>query len=843
MARRIVGLLGAWLACAAGVSAGGRVAIVSPEALPAEAKYGLAQLELALEAKGFETVRTERAAGARADFLVTAALRKGPAESLSVRTARVAGMPGVALAGADGRGLMYAALDTAARVAWTKDGEAPFAHVRDVEERPAAAERAVSMYTMQRGLFEKRLYDEAHWKRYFGMLAASRINSFVVIFGYENGGFMAPAYPYFFDTAGFDGVRLVGITPAQQRRNAEAFRAMIRIAHERGVDVTAAIWDHIYRGGVQGGGIPGASELAGKDVPGLVKGVTEQNLIAYTKAALRRFLEEFPEIDALQFRMHGESGLKREEMEGFWHDVFGMMKRTRPDLRVDLRAKELPDSIINDALKQGLKARVTTKYWMEQMGLPFHPSHVNRQNQRDRRHGYADLLKYPQSYKVHWRLWNGGTARLLLWGDPEYVRRFVESTKLYGGESFEVNEMLATWMLGEPHEAAPKPNLNARYRYFDDEYERYWHFFQVWGRVSYNPATPAEVWEREFARRFGAAAGPHVMNALHEASKVLPRIVASAYRYQMFPTTRGWAEMMRQGDLRQYADLEGSDIEQFESPRDFARRLLAGTDTAKRSPESTSAWFEGVAARILKEARLAESTGSERSNELIATLTDVRILAGLASYHAARLPAAVMYNLYRETGDPAALEMAIGHEKEAIAEWERIVAAAGDVYSEDLAFGAHAVGFSRHWKEELALMRRGLESLEAERKKPVEKRGALPASKPHGADVEPPVVVLPAVAKAKPGADYTVAVKVSDASGVKSVRLRYRHVTQYEDYGVLDMILDAKTGHFVAKIPGFFIVPAWDLMYFVEAVDTAGNGRIYPDLDTTAPYVIVPVAR
>ena len=114
-------------------------------------------------------------------------------------------------------------------------------------------------------------------------------------------------------------------------------------------------------------------------------------------------------------------------MAGFWHEVFSFIKRTKPGLRLDLRAKELPDSIIEDALDQGLKTRVATKYWMEQMGLPFHPTHVNVENQHDRRHGYADLLHYPQRYRVHWRLWNGGTTRLLLWGDPEYVRRFVKA--------------------------------------------------------------------------------------------------------------------------------------------------------------------------------------------------------------------------------------------------------------------------------------------------------------------------------------------------------------------------------------------------------------------------------
>ena len=103
------------------------------------------------------------------------------------------GKPAVILCGADSRGLMYAALDTADRVSGPAKSANPFEHIRDTIEKPYLAHRAVSMYTMQRAYFESRLYDEAYWRRYFDMLAADRINSFIVIFGYENGGFMAPA--------------------------------------------------------------------------------------------------------------------------------------------------------------------------------------------------------------------------------------------------------------------------------------------------------------------------------------------------------------------------------------------------------------------------------------------------------------------------------------------------------------------------------------------------------------------------------------------------------------------------------------------------------------------------
>jgi hypothetical protein len=826
-----------------------QVALVIEGELAPPARHGLAKLQDALRAKGYEIA----ADAAQADYVIlagtgaSAAAQLGapvPAgrEALTIWRGRYLDKPAIVLSGGDASGLMYAALDTADRIGWSAGD--PFQYVRNTTEKPYLAERGVSMYTMQRAYFESRLHDEAHWKRYFDTLAADRINTFAVIFGYENGGFMAPLYPFFFDVEEFPGVEMVGITKPEQARNTAAFQTMIRLAHERGIAVTAGIWDHIYRGGVQGGGIPGASQNAGQRVPGLVWGVTAQNLAPYTKAALRRFLEVFPDIDAIQFRMHDESGLSKEEIKPFWHDVFSDIRRTHPDLRLDLRAKGLPDAVIDDALNLGLKAKISTKYWMEQMGLPFHPTHINTEDQRNRRHSYADLLRYPQHYKVHWQLWSGGTARLLLWGDPEYVRRFAATARLYDGDSFEINEMLATKMLGEPHDEKPLDILNPAYRFYNSEFERYWQFYRLWGRLTYNPETPAEVWEHEFTTRFGAAAAP-VSQALELASRVLPRIVAASYRYSNFPTTRGWAEMSRQGSLPEYADEEGSDIQQFLNVRDEARSLIEGTDTAMRRPEETSRWFAQTAGGILANVALAEEANSDRvhayrvnayrigvNREFRTTITDLKILAGLARYHAWRLMAGVCYNLYKETGDLESFDDAIAYEKRALDAWGGMVAAAGDVYSENLAFGAHAVGFSRHWKEERQLLARDFEQLQAERRAAVMKKGAVhfvlfPADSTASARLLP----------VAPGLE--IAARVTAPAGVKWVRLRYRHVTQYEDYETAEMTLDAKTGNYTARIPAAFDTGRWNLMYFIEVVDRKGAGRMFPDLEVETPYVVI----
>lgn len=843
-----------------------RVQIVAPQTLEGPAAYGIAKLTRMVADRGLavssaktlnQAVRSDvivvgLSTSPEVADLITASGLTLPAqpESLAVCRIRDTGRSTIVLCGSDAVGLMYAALDTAQRIGWAAPDEDLFAHVRNTSESPCLTDRSVSTYTMQRQLFEQRLYDESYWQRFFDMLAESRINSYVIVFGYENGGFMAPLYPYFFDVEGFPDVELYGISRVQQARNTAALRRVIDLAHERGIRFTAGIWDHIYRGGVQGGGIAGASDLVGKKTPHLVYGVTKENLAPYTKAALAKFLTVFPDIDGIQFRMHWESGLTRKETPSFWRDVFSTLRELQPDVRFDLRAKGLPDEVIDSAVAQRLPFRITTKFWMEQLGMPFHPTQVNPQNQHDRRHGYADLLRYPKRYDVHWRIWSGGTARFLLWGDPDYVRRFVQSARVYDGRSFEVNEMLATKMLGSPHDEEPFELLTPAYRHYRYEFERYWHYYQVWGRVTYNPNVSSEVWKVEFTRRFGSRAGPRIMEAIHTASNVLPRIVAASYNYRYFPTTRGWAEMMRLGDLPEYAKGTGTDVEQFQSYQDAASQLLAGEFTAKRTPFQTSVWFSDVADRILSSVDAATAGAVELKGdsmrEFQATTTDLKILAFLAQYHAARMQAAVWYNVYLETKDRVALEQALAGESQAIRQWKKIIESAGDVYPETLKFGVHRVGFSWHWKEELAKLEEGLEDLRklpSEDSLDVSARERLLRRASRFSTTPPVSIHIERAASATPGQDLTVTAAVDSESPLEDVRLRYRHLTQFEDYETVTMSLDPTTGKYTGMIPGSFIVSEWDLVYFVEALAENGNGRVAPDLERELPYVIVPVDR
>jgi len=843
------------------------VSLVTESAPGNPVLHGLTKLTEALTAKHIVFERVTSVDNAKGKMVIVAGLYTGnsvaarllkeanhpvpqTAEALTVWKTVVQKKQVWVVSGFDDRGLMYALLDVATQIGWSTSSRNPLSEVKEITEKPDVSERALSVYTMNRAYWESRFYDENYWAKYLDMLAENRYNMFTIVFGYEASGFMAPVYPYFFDVEGFPAVKIPEMSSEEQKRNLDALNRLIQMAHDRGIGFTAGIWDHIFRGGVQEATNPGAAPSNVK-----VSGLDGDNLIAYTKTALMKFIKVFPGVDVIQFRMHDESGLKQGEQQGFWNNIFQSIKENSPNVRFVLRAKGLPDAIIQDAVNSGVNFSIGTKYWMEQMGLPYHPTHIPKQNQQERRHGYADLLRYPQQYKMYWRLWNGGTNRILLWGDPEYARRFAESTHIYESIGYDVNEPLATKMASESHSAKPFDLMKPQYRYYTWEFERYWHFYQVFGRLGYNPQASPDIWQKEFEIRFGKKAAPVVELALHKASQILPRIVASCYPYSYFPTTRGWAEKQRLGDLPQYAKGERSDPQQFASFEEEAQLLIEKGESAKILPSVNSRWFEQMAADINTLITKAEkSIGYDRNKEFNSTITDLKILANLASYHSRRIPAAVSYCLFLQTKDAAALDAAIAYEQKAIDAWKQIVAAAGDVYADNLLMGLQGGGndgvktdLTGQWKTELVALEKGLERLKDQRK-------SLGAT----GEVKPAITYNPAfsgdyaslfhvvhqhILIAPAGKPLTVSARISNASGIKWVRLRYRTVNQREDYRTLPMVETAEKGVYQSTVPADQINPKWDFMYFIEMMDISGKGAIYPDLSKETPYVVVKLDR
>jgi hypothetical protein len=197
-------------------------------------RHGINKVTSALKEKGIQHRQITSLKTAQGDLLLVLGIssKAGPAanlhnklnipkpmeaESLLIRHVKWSGKNVLLVSGADDRGLMYALLDVADRIGWSKNPQNPLSEVRNIEEKPAVLERALSIYTMHQGNFESYFYDETYWVRYLDMLAANRFNTFALLFGYENWGYFSPPYPYFFDLDEFPDVKVIGITKDKER--------------------------------------------------------------------------------------------------------------------------------------------------------------------------------------------------------------------------------------------------------------------------------------------------------------------------------------------------------------------------------------------------------------------------------------------------------------------------------------------------------------------------------------------------------------------------------------------------------------------------------------------------
>lgn len=134
------------------------ISLVTDMQMGPAARHGVSKVGLALRAKGIQIEQSTSLETASSDQLLVLGLSReaGPtatlhsslnipmpveAESLLIRHVKWSDKKVLLVSGADDRGLMYALLDVADRIGWAEDPKNPLSEVRNIEEKPAVAER------------------------------------------------------------------------------------------------------------------------------------------------------------------------------------------------------------------------------------------------------------------------------------------------------------------------------------------------------------------------------------------------------------------------------------------------------------------------------------------------------------------------------------------------------------------------------------------------------------------------------------------------------------------------------------------------------------------------------
>ncbi|MGA2328335.1 MAG: hypothetical protein ABSH05_18820 [Bryobacteraceae bacterium] len=322
---------------------------------------------------------------------------------------------------------------------------------------------------------------------------------------------------------------------------------------------------------------------------------------------------------------------------------------------LDLQPGPLPAGIVEAARAAHVPLRISLRYWAGDLGRPYPAAETLAGSSA------LNLFEKPLQYEC---LWSLGSQWLLLWGDPDFVRRAVGSFALPGPLGFEIDAPLQTKERG---------------------FDRHWLFYLLWGRLSYDPKTPDKVWMAELKRRFGAAA-PDVLAAYQASSGVLGEIVAANLPN---PNKFVWPEVDPGGLLDAYRDAPSGDGRYIAGIPEAVRNRLRGVASAKQTPAETADFLRERAAKVEAALTRIQARIPDNNREWRASEPDFQALALLARYHAHKLLALDQVAYFDQTGDPSALETARREITAAIPVWEKLAASDIGPWRDKLPYVRH----------------------------------------------------------------------------------------------------------------------------------------------------------
>jgi hypothetical protein len=543
--------------------------------------------------------------------------------------------------------------------------------------------RGIRYFIHNHDLEDAWYYSKDYWDEYFRTLAYDRFNRFNLVFGSQT-NYLVPPYPFWVDLPEFPQVRASGLTSAQRDRNLQILQYISQDAADHGVEFTLGIWQ----------------QNVWPTQKATVAGITEKNLGPYTYAAIKKVLQLCPAIRSVQIRVNDESGIPPDHQVNFYDNYFfpGIRDSGRR-VTLDLRSWILAPGMMEAVTKAGLPLRVSAKYWAEFLGRPYQPAETWPN------YSYLNMLQRPEPFSFYWELWGLGSHRFLLWGNPDYVRRAVSTFHLGNAVGFEIDPPLAQKGFGNrPGEWGIFAENQPRRVFWRWEFERYWLFYLLWGRLSYDPETPDSVWRDELLRRFGVAAG-EVLDTYQQASGVINEIVAA---HLADPNMYLWPEVNPGGLIDDYIDVLPSDWRYIASIPEAVQNRIRGVASAKQTPRQTSELLDSLAGNIEQGVARAGAQIGNGNKEWESSRPDFEVLALLARYHARKMVAAYQLEYFYETGEGGALEAAKGELEKALGYWEKLVRLTDGLYPEQMAYGPDDIG---HWKDRLTYVRHDLEEM------------------------------------------------------------------------------------------------------------------------------------
>jgi hypothetical protein len=257
------------------------------------------------------------------------------------------------------------------------------------------------------------------------------------------------------------------------------------------------------------------------------------------------------------------------------------------------------------------------------------------------------------------------------WGDPRFAREFVKAIpgpdKVAG---FYMGPDGYTWgrefLSTEPE--TPRELV----------IQKQWYSFMLWGRLSYEPDLPDELFCRTLAARFPEVPAGDLFAAWSAASKVFPQITRFFWgdidlrwlpeANLSHPRHKGWYT------VRHY--IEGYTMPEsgILNIREWREKVLADEPMKEITPLQVADSLEGYGMLTLNSVGVLRRQRPIENKELRLTLGDLEAMAHLGNYYALKIRGACDLALFDRTGKPEQQASAVRYLEAALEHWKKYAA-------------------------------------------------------------------------------------------------------------------------------------------------------------------------
>lgn len=245
--------------------------------------------------------------------------------------------------------------------------------------------------------------------------------------------------------------------------------------------------------------------------------------------------------------------------------------------------------------------------------------------------------------------------------------------------------------------------------------KKQWLSFMLWGRLSYEPALPDELFQLAVAVRFPEVPAGKLVKAWTAASHIIPelnRFYWKSLDFQWFPEAC-WSRPSYKGFFTVRDFMLGSGMPESGDMniRDWrARRLASQPMTGLTPPQVAEQLRRDAQTALAGVAALSPQAGADK--ELRQTLGDIEAMAWLGKYYADKIDGAAELALFDATSQSDHQAAAVKHLEDALKCWREYSTDYTKQYKQPILYGrvdlvdipkltddvAADVEMARHWK-------------------------------------------------------------------------------------------------------------------------------------------------